>query len=49
MPTLTAKPWNNIQNKKSAFMGGFFFALADFTALYFGFKVPASLLYAPAV
>ena len=49
MPTLTAKPYNNIQNKKSAFTGGFFYALADFAALYFVFKVPASLLYAPAV
>ena len=48
MPTLTAKPCNNIQNKKSAFTGGFFYALADFAALYFVFKVPANLLYAPA-
>lgn len=48
MPTLTAKPCNNIQNKKSAFKGGFFYALADFAALYFVFKVPAMLPYAPA-
>lgn len=48
MPTLTAKPSNNIQNKKSAFTGGFFYALADFAALYFVFKVPSSLFYALA-
>ena len=49
MPMLTAKTCNKIQNKKSARKGGFFYALADFTALYFVFKVPASLFYAPAV
>lgn len=49
MPMLTAKLCNNLQNKKSAFTGGFFYALPDFTALYFVFKVAASLCYAPAV
>lgn len=48
MPMLTAKLCNNLQNKQSAFTGGLFYALADFAALYFVFKVPAMLPYAPA-